>query len=266
LSGCAVADLHSLWTSSSQGRVSRLTVRERQLTRAKDGSPTAAVYCSTAALRWQSPAAPREPARRAPASRATRRVSAQNAATAGGGSASRDGAAGPTQAAVRRVLGLAAPRRPRSARRPAPARRRTGLVARRRPRAPTRPRSPTAPPADRSPSAARRRGRARRARSSVSSRSPRHSPQMSSTRIVDSTGDSGSTSARAPIPRSTQRSWWPRSHPRGGVGRCLPRLHTIVRGTPVLGYRQWPPGPPQERLQACRWGQSLIGVPFSGTC
>jgi hypothetical protein len=45
-----------------------------------------------------------------------------------------------------------------------------------------------------------------------------------------------------------------------------PRLHTIVRGTPIPGYRQWPPGPPQGRLQACRWGQSLIGVPFSGTC
>jgi hypothetical protein len=26
--------------------------------------------------------------------------------------------------------------------------------------------------------------------------------------------------------------------------RCMaPRLHTIVRGTPDLGYRQWPPGP-----------------------
>jgi hypothetical protein len=46
----------------------------------------------------------------------------------------------------------------------------------------------------------------------------------------------------------------------------VPRLHTIVRGTPVLGYRQWPPGIPQGRLQACRWGQSLIGVPFSSTC
>jgi hypothetical protein len=44
------------------------------------------------------------------------------------------------------------------------------------------------------------------------------------------------------------------------------RLHTIVRGTPVPGYRQWPLGPPQGRSQACRWGQSLIGVPFSGTC
>jgi hypothetical protein len=32
-------------------------------------------------------------------------------------------------------------------------------------------------------------------------------------------------------------TWRPRSRPRGGVGRCLPRLHAIVRGTPVLGYR-----------------------------
>jgi hypothetical protein len=36
-------------------------------------------------------------------------------------------------------------------------------------------------------------------------------------------------------------------------------LHTIVRGTPNSGYRQWPPGPPQGREQACRWGQGLIG-------
>jgi hypothetical protein len=44
------------------------------------------------------------------------------------------------------------------------------------------------------------------------------------------------------------------------------RLHTIVRGTPVPGYRQWPSGPPQGRLQACMWGQSLISLPFLGTC
>jgi hypothetical protein len=37
------------------------------------------------------------------------------------------------------------------------------------------------------------------------------------------------------------------------------RLHTVVRGTPISGYRQWPPGPPQGRIRACRWGQSLIG-------
>jgi hypothetical protein len=37
-----------------------------------------------------------------------------------------------------------------------------------------------------------------------------------------------------------------------------PRLHTVVRGTPDSGYRQWPPGPPHGRKQACRWGQSLI--------
>jgi hypothetical protein len=61
-------------------------------------------------------------------------------------------------------------------------------------------------------------------------------------------------------------TWWPRSRPRGGVGRGLPRLLTIVRDTLVLGYRQWPQGPPQGRLQACRWGQSLVDVPFLGTC
>jgi hypothetical protein len=36
-----------------------------------------------------------------------------------------------------------------------------------------------------------------------------------------------------------------------------PRLHTVVRGTPDSGYQQWPPGPPQGRMRACRWGQSL---------
>jgi hypothetical protein len=37
------------------------------------------------------------------------------------------------------------------------------------------------------------------------------------------------------------------------------RLYTVVEGTPDSGYRQWPPGPPQGRVRACRWGQSLIG-------
>jgi hypothetical protein len=37
------------------------------------------------------------------------------------------------------------------------------------------------------------------------------------------------------------------------------RLHVVVEGTPDLGYRQWPPGLPQVRMQACRWDQSLIG-------
>ena len=93
------------------------------------------------------------------------------------------------------------------------------------------------------------------------------------------------------MPWSTSPSlatWWPRSHPCGGVGCCcwprvvargwgetrpgpthssfttqlkigawVLRLHTVVRGTLVSGYRQWPPGPPQGRMRACRWGQSL---------
>jgi hypothetical protein len=84
------------------------------------------------------------------------------------------------------------------------------------------------------------------------------------------------------IPWSTSSSlatWRPQSHPRGGVGCCcwprvvtrswgesrlgpthnsftlrprivarVLRLHTVVRGTLVLGYRQWPPGPPQGRM------------------
>jgi hypothetical protein len=54
--------------------------------------------------------------------------------------------------------------------------------------------------------------------------------------------------------------------PPWGVRRGLPCLLTIVRGTPVPGYRQWPPGPPQRRLRPYRWGQSLADVPFPGTC
>jgi hypothetical protein len=38
--------------------------------------------------------------------------------------------------------------------------------------------------------------------------------------------------------------------------RCL---HVVEEGTPDLGYRQWPPVPPQGRMRACRWDQSLIG-------
>jgi hypothetical protein len=30
------------------------------------------------------------------------------------------------------------------------------------------------------------------------------------------------------------------------------RLHTLVRGTLVSEYRQWPLGPPQGRMRACR--------------
>jgi hypothetical protein len=54
--------------------------------------------------------------------------------------------------------------------------------------------------------------------------------------------------------------WWGRALfiTRLEIDAWVPRLHTVVRGTPVPGYRQWPPGPPQGRLQACRWGQSLI--------
>jgi hypothetical protein len=43
------------------------------------------------------------------------------------------------------------------------------------------------------------------------------------------------------------------------IAARAPCLHTVVRGTPDLGYRQWPPSPPQGRERACRWGQSLIG-------
>jgi hypothetical protein len=39
--------------------------------------------------------------------------------------------------------------------------------------------------------------------------------------------------------------------------RVVLRFYTAVRGTLVSGYRQWPPGPPQGRMLAYRWGQSL---------
>ena len=35
------------------------------------------------------------------------------------------------------------------------------------------------------------------------------------------------------------------------------RLYLVTRGTPISRYRQWPPGPPQGRVRACRWGQDL---------
>jgi hypothetical protein len=56
-------------------------------------------------------------------------------------------------------------------------------------------------------------------------------------------------------------TWWGRSlfTTRLEIAAWVPRLHTVVRGTPVSGYRQWPPGPPQGRIRACRWGPSLIG-------
>jgi hypothetical protein len=55
-------------------------------------------------------------------------------------------------------------------------------------------------------------------------------------------------------------TWWGRVlfTTRLEIAARAPRLHTVVRGTPVSGYRQWPPGPPQGRIRACRWGQSLI--------
>jgi hypothetical protein len=42
----------------------------------------------------------------------------------------------------------------------------------------------------------------------------------------------------------------------GGVVRVR-RLHTAEGGTLVSRYRQWPPGPPQGRVRACRWSQNL---------
>jgi hypothetical protein len=36
--------------------------------------------------------------------------------------------------------------------------------------------------------------------------------------------------------------------------RAAPRLYTVVRGTSVSGYRQWPSGPPQGRIRALQVG------------
>jgi hypothetical protein len=56
-------------------------------------------------------------------------------------------------------------------------------------------------------------------------------------------------------------TWWGRVlfATRLEIVAWAPRLHMVVRGTPISGYRQWPPGPPQGRIRACRLGQSLIG-------
>jgi hypothetical protein len=56
-------------------------------------------------------------------------------------------------------------------------------------------------------------------------------------------------------------TWWGRVlfTTRLDIAAWAPRLHAVIRGTPVSGYRQWPPGPPQGRIRACRWGQNLIG-------
>jgi hypothetical protein len=56
-------------------------------------------------------------------------------------------------------------------------------------------------------------------------------------------------------------TWWGRVlfTTRLEIAAWTLRLHTVVRGTPVSGYRKWPPAPPQGWIRACRWGQSLIG-------
>jgi hypothetical protein len=47
---------------------------------------------------------------------------------------------------------------------------------------------------------------------------------------------------------------------RAARDRCTGTMSSYCsKGYPDSGYRQWPPGPPQGRIRACRWGQSLIG-------
>jgi hypothetical protein len=40
-----------------------------------------------------------------------------------------------------------------------------------------------------------------------------------------------------------------------------PDLELVCGGTRSSGYRQWPPGPPRERLRTRRWGQ-FFGAPL----
>jgi hypothetical protein len=49
-----------------------------------------------------------------------------------------------------------------------------------------------------------------------------------------------------PLERPT---WWGRALFTAWLGDAwAPHLHTIERGTPDSGYRQWPLGPPQGRM------------------
>jgi hypothetical protein len=61
-------------------------------------------------------------------------------------------------------------------------------------------------------------------------------------------------------------TWRPGSRPCGGVGAIYhatrdSRMSTVLshysNGYPCFGVLTWPPGPPQGRIRACRWGQSL---------
>jgi hypothetical protein len=49
-------------------------------------------------------------------------------------------------------------------------------------------------------------------------------------------------------------TWRPWSCPElGGGSHCLD-LKVVREGTRSSGYRQWPPGPPRERLRTRGWG------------
>jgi hypothetical protein len=54
-------------------------------------------------------------------------------------------------------------------------------------------------------------------------------------------------------------TWWGRVlvTTRLEIAAWAPRLHAVIRGTPISVYRKWPSGPPQGRMRACRWGQNL---------
>jgi hypothetical protein len=49
--------------------------------------------------------------------------------------------------------------------------------------------------------------------------------------------------------------WHPRSYPQSGSGSHCLNLKLVRGGTQSSGYRQWPPGPPRERMRTYGWSQ-----------
>jgi hypothetical protein len=55
-------------------------------------------------------------------------------------------------------------------------------------------------------------------------------------------------------------TWWGRAlfTTRLEAAAWAPHLHTVVRGTPVSGYRQWPPGPTSGEDASLQVGPKLV--------
>ena len=54
--------------------------------------------------------------------------------------------------------------------------------------------------------------------------------------------------------REQVRGRWPGEVRAGPWDPAAPPLRAVGVGIPAIGYRQWPPSPPQERLRTRRWG------------